>query len=208
VACNRELRVMPVRTQSGRVLIKSGRVSCTCCEESLDLDSFGFLSAGVCDCSTAICYNGNSPALVTLSGGVNLTNRTPNTNRVTLLGPIPHGPVFQANPDGSFQIVSYVNIVNEPSVMRITGIVGGGLTVRNQDVLPQFSFQEELVPATDDDYGCGACDPPRLGAFPVNFQFVLRPNSTLFTFPFSEIDCLPYFQLQVRKISSYTPPAP
>lgn len=196
-------------TQNGVVLLKDGLPSCTCCEESLDLDSFGFLSPEACDCFTAICYSENSPSTVTLSGGAPLTNLTPNTNRVTLDGPLAQGPIFEFNPTtNSFVVVGFSNIVNEPSVMRITGIVGGGLTVRNQDSSPDFNFQEELVPSTDDDYGCGACDPQRLGAFPVNFQFVLRPNSTLFTFPFSEIECLPYFQLQVRKISSYTPPAP
>lgn len=207
-----------VRLQNGRVLTRNGRVLCECC----DLDftaSFG--DFGQCDCATVLCYDAitkPSPATRTI-GGITYTNRTPNTNKFDLGGALASNnsvrinyPIVTQTGGGSFVISGWQNFTANPSIVRLTGAVGGDIELwMIADVGSPYPSGWNSSNALfgviphEGQYPCGTCDVPRNGPHPINYTFILYPNTYAWIAPVSYLDCFPWLRLRLTRVRSLAP---
>lgn len=204
--------VVSLKTFNGRILTRNGLPSCTCCDADVDFDIV-FGPQGDCDCGTVQCFNAAtnpSPSTVTV-GGTIYTNTSAGTdllelgsNAINLQAPV-------QQPDGSF--VFETNLVSSPSVMRLSGSVGGDFYYTNRrlgasttyPVPPEIPNVTNLVPNAG-EFSCGVCAGPRNGPHPVDFTFVLYPTMFFYITPISYLACFPWIRLNLTRIGTYTAP--
>lgn len=200
---------MAIRTQNGRVLLKNRRVSCECCEEnSINIGvNFGEIGED-CDCEVAPCFTvtNPSPAQITVDG-IEYKNTTPGSEKITLAGVLVQFPVFVND-----AFLGFNNIVSSPTLIGITGTVGGDIAV----TVRRFGSKSIGVPAEIPDvlaqipqegmFPCGVCPVPRNGPHQVDAVFVLYPNMFFFVEPVSFLECFPWMRLNVQSIGPFTPP--
>jgi hypothetical protein len=213
---------MAIRTKSnGRVITRNGRVSCSCCE--FVIGDFEFGDVGECDCDTVVCYNADtnpSPASLTVGSGT-YTNFTPNTDRFTVGNYFTPSAVVQgAIFGGTNNVIGWNNVVSEPSIVEISGAVGGDVAISHYAAQGSEAFGgtfpddfEEVYQFFDfvPEFGlhpCGVCEagdrngPHNL----VPVTFAMWPFTWVTIYPLSFFPCFPWFRLNFRVVSSFTPP--
>lgn len=185
-----------------------------------------FLQPGTCDCATAQCYRGPnnlglSPQSI-IAAGVEWTNRTPGTVRFT--PDIPSAAVGGAsgfyiqyprliNTGTGTAYVGYRNVVDEPTIVRLIGAVGGDIQINIRALGEPQTWDSSLnmtnfVPQ-EGEFPCGrldSCPIPRNGPHNLDFVFALYPNMFFYLEPFSYIRCFPYLNLRLRRVGPYTAP--
>lgn len=207
-----------VRTKNGSALLKNGSVSCVCCDIELGL-AFGEI--GVCDCDTVVCFDSQtnpSPPSLTIGSGT-FFNETPGTGVFQL--PIVY---HQAATIVDDSIVGWVNLVSGPSVVQLTGSVGGDVKIWQltgpgsagewngyqlpQDILDNFESEYRINGSIPDEgeWPCGTCDQLRNGPHVINAVFVLLPNTYFGIQPITYFNCFPNYRLTLRVVSAFTPP--
>jgi hypothetical protein len=207
-------------TQNGAVLLKGGRASCTCCDE-LPLEDgleIKFLEAQACDCDTVTCYRGPnylSPASV-FASGIAWSNRTPTTTRFTpdipsasvggLSGLFIQYPILE-QVGGQVVYRGYRNVVRTPTIVRLTGQIGGDIEVDIRALGEPQTWDNGLnldnfVPQ-EGEFPCGSPDTcliPRNGPHNIDYLIALYPNMFFYLQPFSYLRCFPFINLRLRAV--------
>lgn len=201
---------MALKTFNGRVLTRSGLPSCTCCDAEVNFDIV-FGPQGDCDCGTVQCFNAAtnpSPATVN-AGGTTYTNAAPgsdvlllNANTIFLQAPT-------ELPNGTFGYET--NLVSSPSLMRLSGTVGGDFYFTNRRLATTYPVPPDIPNVVNfipnaGEVPCGICAVPRNGPRPIDFIFVLYPTMFVFITPLSFLACFPWLRLNLTRIGSYAPP--
>lgn len=211
-----------IRTQGGSVLLRGGKASCACCEDVITIGDINFGDTGNCDCETVQCYNTTtnpSPPSVT-SGGIIYSNATTGTDRFVINTLYLQGPIYQ-NFDTTQPIVAWQNYVTQPSVMLLTGSVGGDIAIEQLLTFGGGAFALEngvtfpsdwnavyrmvdVIPH-EGEYPCGVCDTDRNGPHSINFAFVLWPYTYFRIRPLSYLECFPWYRLTLRRTGPLPP---
>lgn len=210
-----------IRTSNGVVLLKDKKVSCGCCEEEIEIGGeIEFGDFGECDCDTVLCYNATtnpSPATMTV-GSTTYTNETPGTNRFSPIVSnfsgasvwIQYPMIVAGNEPGTTIYQGYSNIVTSPTIIRLTGNVGGDIAINSRRLIEPRTWPTEIevnnVVPQEGEFPCGNCSVPRNGVHPVDFTFVLYPNMFFYISLFSYLECFPWIRLRLRSVGPYTPP--
>lgn len=211
---------MAIATQGGLPILKDGILSCSCCDGSIVLGDVNFGNQGSCNCDEVLCYNATtnpSPATLVTEFGT-YTNQTPNSNRVTIgrltiqpAGRI-QGPIFVND-----TIVGWNNFVSEPSIVRVSGTVGGDIELSHYifegseafgfefpaNFEAEYEFTQILI--GEGEYPCGICDTPRNGPHPISHTFVMFPYTYVEVNAVSFLQCFPWFRLTIQRLGPLPP---
>jgi hypothetical protein len=161
-----------------------------------------------------------SPASVTI-GGITYPNDKPNSNVFQLgadnfpdsYSTILQGAIFGPSPEtGQIVFQGWNNIVNEPSVVRLTGQVGGDIAIWHLQLLTNNygpTFNDEwgisgLIP-NEGEFPCGYCEVPRNGSHNIDVMFTIFPNTYVWINALSYLTCFPWFSLRLRRVGPAAP---
>lgn len=216
---------MAIVIHQGAVAVKEGRITCSCCEEDdIELGAdVNFGETGNCDCETVVCFNADtnpSPANMTI-GGLVYPNADPNTDHFVFVTQLLQGPTTIFVPGSPVAINAWRNYFSQPSIVRLTGQVGGDIALEqllgpgSAAIAAQngISFpanwnsvyrMTNLIPQ-DGQFPCGVCDTPRNGPHNVDYVFALWPYTYFRIKPWTYFDCAPHYSLRLRRLGPLAP---
>lgn len=204
-----------LRTQNGRILTRNGAAACACCDEAGEGEviSFGFNlgTVGNCNCDGLICFDPDD--FLTPDADEFVFD---STNPPTYQSPNPYYPYANPGPEAFVQIPwsftntpgpGWKNIVSEPSLMRISGTVGGDIRiVVNKFVVnsdPTFPVIDEII--DEGEAPCGTCFTPRNGIHSISYTFPLKPQVILAFDLRTYTICTPYFRGTISRLGPLAP---
>lgn len=199
---------MTIKTRNGLPLYLNGNISCECCEDETIQLNFAINSPEDCDCPSKRCFNPDDPEAPSASptytqGGSVLSNPFyPYANFIA--GVYLQIPNSIANP----ALPGWTNIVSSPSVMRISGSIGGDIRiiVNETTVTPDPTFPQINTIIDEGEAPCGTCFTPRNGPHNINYTFPLKPDVILYFDLRSYVQCGGYINCEISRVGPYTPP--
>jgi hypothetical protein len=217
-----------VKTVGGAVLLKDGAASCTCCDDDsgnlLDID-INIGETGDCQCAYPAgegnpeivrpCYSVLLPAPFTVTiNGQSVTNVY---SPFALWG---GRSVVQIPWDlTTTPAIGWKSIVTEPTIMQLSGTVGGDVVIRGQRITGTSRYQGSPPEATtfqfipqESEFPCGECG--KNGPHAFAGQFVMYPF-TIYTLdilaylpqvPGTSIPaCAPWLRARLNAIAPFAP---
>lgn len=212
---------MNIKTQNGRVLIKDGNISCSCCEELLDI-SIGEVAD--CECFyipegetfelPRPCFSEQNPAPET----VVIDGRTEEN---------PYAPFALYGGEFAIQIPwdfttspqqGWKSFVNQPTNVRLEGNVGGDVLInairvtgsQRYEGSPPEAQAFSVIPQ-ENQYPCGDCG-RNGGAHPFSYTWVMYPFTiyllTVRTY-LADVQglglCSPWLRARIRRLGAVAP---